>query len=376
MKRLTLLLIACCLLATSVRADEVAPSAFPVSKSIAWRSSVLDAFVEAVENGKPMVVLFALHPSQATVDGRHVSNEQRQEFDRPELAALADEAVFVVCHYDSTTGQMQDEYGERVRKHLNVTTFPATLTIAPRTDRLTEAGRFEGLFAAVDMAVGLRHDLRLAMMTDAERAQLEATRRAFAQPRSPEEAVNYYSEALANGDTFALSRIFAEPYGTRYDSMAATAGELSASKQRLRAALDEQFGVEETALDVGHDLEMMRQNLLYVTEVAFLGVKSATMDTAVVEARISQTDAAPYVADLELVREGDVWRILPGNRNEVDLIAYYESRANEAKFQAMQLDLITDQVRRGEFASREQAVQAALVAGNAASVEDGGQFAG
>jgi hypothetical protein len=305
-----------------------------------------------------------------------VSIEQRLEFDRPELAALADKAVFVVCYYDSTTGRMEEEYAERMRAHLKITTFPAISTINNRTDVLTEVGRFEGLFGAAELAKGLEHDLQLPMTTGAEREQSEAARRAFVKPQSPEEAIKCYSEAVRAGDTYAISRLFASPYGVQYGSMANVAEELFAAKQRLRSALNDQFGIGEDSLNIGRDLEMMRQELRNVTIFEIVRVVNADLDHAVVEVRVVLADEEPCSAHYELAREEGVWRVLPYNYRDADFTALYESRANEAKFQAMQLDLITDQVRRGEFANREQAVQAAFTACNAASEEAGGQLAG
>lgn len=374
MKSLPLLLLNCCLLVASVRAADFAPPAVPSPKSIAWRTSMHDAFVEAVENEKRLVVLFALDPSQPTVDGRRVSIEQRLEFDRPELAALADRAVFVVCYFDSNTSKMHDEFAERVRAHLKITTLPTVSTILNRTDVLTEAGRFEGLFSAADLAKGLEEDLQRPLTTNVEPQQIEAFRAPFSSPDSPSEAVRCYEEALANGDVYALSQMFAEPFGTGYASMVAAAGELSLAKQRFCSALDQQFGRGHTAPDFGHDLEAMRRNLQFIKEVAFLSVKSITADRAVVEVRISQTDVATFVADIELAKEGNAWRILPSNRHEVNLPAYYESTSNEARLHAIEVDRITERVRRGEFSSREQAVQAACAA--CSPPENGGQIAG
>jgi hypothetical protein len=372
MKCLTLLLLNCCLLTASVRATEFAPTVAASPKSVAWRTSMLDAFVEAIENEKRLVVLFALDPSQPTIDGRRVSIEQRLEFDRPELAALADSAVFVVCYYDSTTGRMHDEFAERVRAHFKITTLPTVSTIFNRTDTLAEAGRFEGFFGAAELAKGLMEDLQRPMTTSVEQGQSGAVAPPSAAPGTPSEAVRCYEEALTSGDAHALSEMFAEPYGTGYASMVSSVGELSMAKQRFRSALDQQFGHASAPLDFGHDLEAMRRNLEYVTEVAFLSLKSMTEDRAIVEVRITQTDVAPFVADLELAREGNVWRMLPSNRHEVDLLAYYQSTSSESRLYAIQLDQIAEQVLRGTFSNREQALQAVTAA---CSRDDNGSHA-
>jgi hypothetical protein len=78
------------------------------------------------------------------------------------------------------------------------------------------------------------------------------------------------------------------------------------------------------------------------------------------------------VADLELAREGNVWRMLPSNRHEVDLLAYYQSTSSESRLYAIQLDQIAEQVLRGTFSNREQALQAVTAA---CSRDDNGSHA-
>lgn len=370
------LLIALALFAASVRADETFRPPYAVSPKIAWRTSVQDAFVEAIEKHRPLVVFFALDPLYPTKGDRHVSNEQRLEFDRPELAALADDAVFVACYYDAATGRMKDEYGERVRSHLNFASLPTTVVIVPRTDVLMEVGRYEGLFNAVDLATGLRTHIDIAMMTDAERERLYAFERATANPRTPEEAIAWYSEAFKNSDPYGVARVFAQPYGIFYKSMADCRAELSAAKLRLNNALRDQFGLGDDLSNLGFDFESMRAGLAAVSSVSVVQIKCREEDRAVVEIQYSEGQNTLVSGDMEVILEDGAWRILPAGWQSQDVIALYDDLSNEAKFLAMQLDLVTDQIRRGEFASREQAILAAQAASEAISKVNNAQQGG
>ncbi|MFO0916505.1 MAG: hypothetical protein U0795_26345 [Pirellulales bacterium] len=127
----------------------------PNSKRIAWRTSVLDAFVEAVENNKPLVVVFLANPSYRPESGDNLSNREWAELDELVVHELADEAVFAVAQFDQRLGRVADEYGHRMFFHLKLTALPTISVIAPRTDALTELRRLEGFFPAGDVVSDL-----------------------------------------------------------------------------------------------------------------------------------------------------------------------------------------------------------------------------
>ena len=58
----------------------------PTQKRIEWKTSVLAAFIEAVENQKPLVIVFLGNPSYRNEYGNNLSNRQRSELD--ELIAI------------------------------------------------------------------------------------------------------------------------------------------------------------------------------------------------------------------------------------------------------------------------------------------------
>jgi hypothetical protein len=104
---------------------------------IGWYvNQTLDAFTKAVENTKPLIVVFGEQSSPFT-----------QHFAKfvtscPQLNQLAGVAVFA---YGSPPA---DEYARRMASHLKLTTYPTISVIYPRTDRLTEVHRLEGFFDA------------------------------------------------------------------------------------------------------------------------------------------------------------------------------------------------------------------------------------
>jgi hypothetical protein len=113
----------------------------------------------------------------------------------------------------------------------------------------------------------------------------------------------------------------------------------------------------------------MRSNLAAVSNLKVVQVKSLEGGRAVIEIQYSEDQQPAGSGDLELVLEDGAWRILPAESATKDLLAMYDNLGTEAKTLAMQLDSITDQVRRGEFSSREQAIAAVQgVAGGAPSL--------
>ncbi|HNB21074.1 MAG TPA: hypothetical protein PKZ32_01565 [Candidatus Melainabacteria bacterium] len=114
-------------------------------RPIQWRENSLDAFVEAVENSKPMVVVFGDNSSP-------LFNKQIQEMrsDKDSLMSrLSERAVFVVGK------PTEDEYARRMASHLKLTDYPTISVIAPRTDQLTETYRMEGYFKVADIYADL-----------------------------------------------------------------------------------------------------------------------------------------------------------------------------------------------------------------------------
>lgn len=114
-------------------------------RQIGWpQSGTLDAFTRAVEEAKPMIVVFGSAESSFT--------QQLAELVMPcpQLNQLAGAAVFV---YGSP---LADEFARRMAVQLKLTVYPTISVFAPRTDRLTELHRLEGFFDAETIASDLR----------------------------------------------------------------------------------------------------------------------------------------------------------------------------------------------------------------------------
>lgn len=108
-----------------------------IDKPISWRNNSLEAFVEAVENDKPMVVVFGDNSSPMF---RKQMAELQADKDR-QMASLSQRAVFVIGKPN------EDENARRMASHLKLTDYPTISVIAPRTDQLTETYRMEGYFS-------------------------------------------------------------------------------------------------------------------------------------------------------------------------------------------------------------------------------------
>lgn len=98
------------------------------------------------------MVVFVSNPAYRNDEGGNHSNRQRIELDQLSMHELAGEAVFVVAQFDHRLGKVADEFGQRMFTHLKMSALPTISVIAPRTDRLTEIYRMEGLFEANDIA--------------------------------------------------------------------------------------------------------------------------------------------------------------------------------------------------------------------------------
>ncbi len=112
-----------------------------LEQPVSWKTNSLDAFTEAVESEKPMVVVFGDNSSA-------LFNKQMQELKEDKnhmMSKLSSRAVFVVGKPN------EDEYARRMATHLKLTDYPTVSVIAPRTDQLTETYRMEGYFNVSDI---------------------------------------------------------------------------------------------------------------------------------------------------------------------------------------------------------------------------------
>jgi hypothetical protein len=106
-------------------------------RQIGWKvNQTFDAFVEAVEYGKPLVMVFG------EADSRFTTLFARAVATCPHLSQLAGTAVFA---YGSPK---VDERARQMAVALKITDYPTVSVIAPRTDQLAELHRLEGFFDA------------------------------------------------------------------------------------------------------------------------------------------------------------------------------------------------------------------------------------
>lgn len=114
-------------------------------RQIGWgKKGTLEAFTKAVENVKPMVVVFGSRESG------YSQQLAQKVLTCPHVNQLAGIAVFVYG------APQEDEFARRMALHLKLTEFPTISVIAPRTDKLTELYRMEGFFDAETIARDLR----------------------------------------------------------------------------------------------------------------------------------------------------------------------------------------------------------------------------
>jgi hypothetical protein len=114
-------------------------------RQIGWiQNQTLEAFTEAVEANKPLVIVFGDRTSRFFVKQAEVA------LPCPHVNQLVGHAVFAIGMPDT------DEYARRMALRLKLATYPTISVIAPRTDKLVELHRMEGFFDAEAIATDLR----------------------------------------------------------------------------------------------------------------------------------------------------------------------------------------------------------------------------
>lgn len=121
--------------------NRVTQSGAAAGAAFPWQTSVFDAFVSAVENNRPLVVLVV--DSDLTKEGS-VSAAFLKEWEADGLGDLRTRAVFVKVAYNVSDGTSPDEKGRTMLSHLDVRSTPAVLIIAPTTVKLVEVYHREG----------------------------------------------------------------------------------------------------------------------------------------------------------------------------------------------------------------------------------------
>ncbi|HET9395459.1 MAG TPA: thioredoxin fold domain-containing protein [Nitrospiraceae bacterium] len=124
-----------------IRADE---------PPIKWRRNLYEAFLEANDSKKPLIVYF-------TQDNcKFCSQLERGVFNEPELKGFANEAVFVWAN--SKDEDDKGNYGQ-LRRDLRIDKFPSVVVLQTSPQGIREMGRIVGYFSLEDFVSHMREIL-------------------------------------------------------------------------------------------------------------------------------------------------------------------------------------------------------------------------
>ena len=337
------------LLACGVAVAQTPPK--PAAKGFVWEDNSLEAFIKAVEHDKPLVVLFGNSPKFRSPEGTNFTNSIRKEFDKPELQALRDRAVFTLGFPE------EDEYARRMAFHLKLTDYPTISIIAPRTDQLTETYRMEGFFTAAEIVKDLKLALPPAAKPAAEEAALpvgtppkpgEKVELSAADKKAIQQAVAEYAAAFQKGDLDLIAEITAQPFGYNFQEGFRLAKQVGQAKRAILQAMDERFGKQADSITFGIDDEKIRQPMMKVKSLYILDYETSLGKSVTlrVEAKMTNdmTDSWTLVASRTADPSGK-WRVWPHRtagtvnigtsngwrKNMEKLAANYEALAGEIK---------------------------------------------
>jgi thioredoxin-related protein len=119
-------------------ADRTLQSTDNTGHEIAWRTNVLDAYHEARDSEKPMIVLFSDDSCG------HCRRLQIETLKDTRIQALANRAVFLIATPE------KDPQAATMADALNVTGYPTVSVLDARPDAIDEIGRVVGYMAADD----------------------------------------------------------------------------------------------------------------------------------------------------------------------------------------------------------------------------------
>jgi hypothetical protein len=353
------------LFASGIAVGQTPPK--PAAQGFVWEDNSLQAFIKAVEQDKPLVVLFGNAPKFRSPEGTNFTNAVRKEFDKPELQELRDRAVFTLGFPE------EDEFARRMASHLKLTDYPTISIIAPRTDQLVQTYRMEGFFTAAEILKDLRLALPPARPASEEAAPPvetppkpgEKVELTAADKKAIQQAVAEYAAAFQKGDLDLVAEITAQPFGYVYQEGFPLARQVGKAKRAILQAMDEQFGKQADSITFGIDDEKIRQPMmklksLYILDYETSLGKSVTLR---VEAKMAndQTDAWTLVANRPADPSGK-WRVWPHRTAGTVSIGTTETwRKNQQKL-AANYEVLAGEIKAGKYASRKDAHQAVFVA--------------
>lgn len=338
-------------------------------KRIVWQPNVFEAFVQALEDQRPLVVLFASAPSYRPESGKNHSNELMKQLEDPAAQALADEAVYTICHYDHASGKLSDEFGRRMWVHLKLDALPTMCILAPRTDRLTEVSRMQGSFPAAKIVEHLKVNLPKALSPEALApdnpsaapipAPAPAAAASLPAPATPAEAIGQLSQAVRAGDSLAVANLLTAPYVPLYTEVTVAAGRLGAAKRRLLAAMDVQFGAAEDAIPYGDDDTELREDLQKMSMTLLPEGTYPELKLFIARVRIDLKSGKSKTVELRVVREEDGWKIQPDETLGFIDEGRCRRYADFLNQLAADYGTLAQQVSAGAFASRQACKEAA-----------------
>ncbi|MBL8821945.1 MAG: hypothetical protein JNJ77_05100 [Planctomycetia bacterium] len=358
---LSLIIISAC--TGTIRADDK-PQAKAEPNHIQWELNTLDAFVKAVEEEMPLVVVFLANPKDRYENQRNLSNDFQVVLNSKELLMFKGKAIFAkgFAH--------EDEYARRMASHLKLTVYPTVSIIEPRTDALTECYRMEGFFKIEEVV----KDLKLALPGAVSAERRKVLYADFNQPAvlSPsfteadkqalEQAVRGYETAFKTGDLNQYLKLTSEPEKTKLRFSLLALAKVGDAKRLILVAMDSQFGRQDDNIPYGSDDEtlqkrMMRTKALTVRSIENAGKMSVTL---YVEAELStgKSESWKIIAS----KQYDQWKLwiqLADNKEAVILTKAAENTLD--KLAGLYQQVARD-VLNGKYSSREAVKEAAFKA--------------
>lgn len=368
--------------ASPVRADDKA-LATPNPNRIHWEMNTLDAFVKAVEEVKPMVVVFLAPKEFRNEKGGNLSNDFQAVLDSKELLAFKDRAIFAkgFAH--------EDEYARRMASHLKLTVYPTISVIAPRTDQLTETFRMEGFFKIEEVVSDL--NLALPKAKTAEPGKKSSGNAKEVKPQSAaqhdgtkgeaasfpeadrkaiEQAVSAYEAAFKTGNLDQFLKLTSEHDKTKLRFSLRTLAKVGDAKQLILVAMDNKWGRKDDSIPYGADDEklqkrMMRVETLKLHSIENPGKMSATL---YVEARLTTGKTESWKVFTS--KQSDQWKLwIHSSDSQQALILTREAESTLDKLAGLYQGIARD-VLNGKYSSREAVKQAAFRAFQSVSLQE------
>jgi hypothetical protein len=419
LRQLSLFFFAYC---TSVACAPVVAQApaKPDANRIHWENNTLAAFTKALEETKPLVVVFLADPKARFENSRNLSNDYQIVLNSKELVAFKDRAIFAkgFAH--------EDEFARRMAIHLKITDYPTLSVIAPRTDQLTETYRMEGFFKIEEIV----HDLNLALpklatlRTNQSGSRVQkpyemqsnttgptkddsANRQAIADAikhfskddsaftksasvivkqsdekktlsdsdkKAIQEVVSRYEAALKAGDFNQIVSLTAGPFYNLYEDGLTLTKVVGEAKRKMLAAMDRQFGRKDEVFPFGTDDDAIRRRLKLLSSVTVLDYDTTAGKVVTMNIEAKLTNGFMEKWKFIAYRHGDSWRIWPRTASILEELGTTQAWQDRMKSLAKAYDFVTADILAGKYRTREAAYEAGYSAYTKITGEDTSEF--